>query len=153
MNLLLPQWDVPACSRNLNLLTHLIAVTSAVYFRTLRFLLVTLSRSHPYRNSVGTSGEGRSITLPYFQQSHQTMFITFSPFEAMVAKCRVKLLSLSNYIISNWTRNVKFFSASHLPLSTQSNAEYCDSNSVIGKGIEPHPTHWSSMLLRISRPF
>ena len=26
-------------------------------------------------------------------------------------------------------------------------------NSLIGKGIEPHPTDWSSMLLRISRPF
>ena len=36
-----------------DLLTHLNPATSAVYFRTLRFLLVTLSRSHPHRNSVG----------------------------------------------------------------------------------------------------
>ena len=78
------------------------------------------------------------------------MCITFSPFGAIVTKCWTSMflrisspsgessLSLSIYIISKLTQNVKFFSASHLPLSTQSNAEYCDSNSVIGKGIEPH---------------
>ena len=43
------------------------------------------------------------------------------------------LLSLSNYIISNWTHNVKFFSASHLPLSTQSDADYYEKKSFSGK--------------------
>jgi len=54
---LAPFWFYVSCMTGLfpvfDLLTHLNPATSAVYFRTLRFLLVTLSRSHPHRNSVG----------------------------------------------------------------------------------------------------
>ena len=65
---------------------------------------------HPIGTPQVTSGEGGSITLPYFWMVTQTICITFSPFEAIVAKSSGESsLSLSINIISKLRLIVKFF--------------------------------------------
>ena len=85
----------------------------------------------------------RESTLPISIRSTSHVFHLYS-FEGKRVKTNGWLSSPFTYIIPKLPAFVKFFSALHLPLSTQSNAEYCDSNSVIGKGIEPHPTDGSN---------
>jgi len=94
------------------------------------------------------------------------MFITFSPFGAIVAKgseertlhCSVTRkgdcnLSHSLIILYQIEHIMSSFFLHHTYLYQPKVMQNITINSLIGKGIEPHPTDWSSMLLRISRPF